>query len=42
MTPISARSERVRNATAGVGTGPVSITRMPAERNPAVSAYSIM
>ncbi len=42
MTPRSARSERVRNATAGVGIGPSSITSMPAEMKPAVSAGSIM
>ena len=41
-TPRSARSERVSMATAGVGIGPTSVTSMPIETNPAVSAGSIM
>ena len=42
MTPRSARSERVRKATAGVGIGPSSSTFMPTEVKPAVSAGSSM
>jgi len=42
MTPRSARMERVSMATAGVGSGPTSVTFMPMEMNPAVSAGSSM
>jgi len=42
MMPRSARIERVRNPTAGVGTGPSSSTFMPVEVRPAVSAFSSM
>jgi len=42
MIPRSARIERVRNPTAGVGTGPKSSTFIPVEVNPAVSAFSSM
>jgi len=40
--PASARSERVRNATAGVGIGPSSLTSQPAATRPASSAASNM
>jgi hypothetical protein len=42
MTPTSARIARVSMAMAGVGSGPVSSTSMPAARNPEVIAYSSM
>ena len=42
MTPRSARRLRVSNATAGVGSGPTSVTSMPAARKPDTSAHSIM
>ncbi len=42
ITPRSARIDRVRNPTAGVGTGPTRNTSMPTEVNPAVSAFSSM
>jgi hypothetical protein len=42
ITPMSARRLRVRKATAGVGTGPTSVTSRPMEMNPAVSAGSSM
>ena len=40
MIPTSARIERVRKPTAGVGTGPSSSTFMPVLVSPAVSAFS--
>ena len=42
MMPRSARMDRVRNPTAGVGTGPRSRTFIPVEHSPAVSAFSSM
>ena len=42
ITPRSARSERVRKATAGVGSGPNWNTSMPMEVKPATMAGSIM
>ena len=36
ITPTSARIERVRKPTAGVGTGPSSSTSTPTDRKPAV------
>jgi len=42
ITPTSARIERVRKPTAGVGSGPSTSTSMPADRKPAVNACSIM
>ena len=42
ITPRSARSERVSMAIAGVGSGPTSVTSIPAPTKPAVSAGSIM
>ncbi len=43
MTPRSARSERVSMAIAGVGSGPTSVTSMPApDELPATSAGSII
>ena len=42
ITPRSARIERVRKPTAGVGTGPTRNTFIPTEVKPDVSAVSIM
>ena len=42
ITPRSARIERVRNPTAGVGTGPTRKTSMPTEVKPEVIALSSM
>jgi len=42
ITPRSARRLRVSMAIAGVGSGPISTTSMPAPMNPATSAGSIM
>ena len=42
MTPRSPRITRVSIAIAGVGSGPNSITSMPMERKPEVSAVSSM
>ena len=42
MMPRSARIDRVRNPTAGVGTGPSRRTFMPVLVSPAVSAFSSM
>ena len=41
-TPASARMLRVRNATAGVGSGPTSRTSAPMEQIPDASAVSNM
>ena len=42
MTPISALSERVSMATAGVGIGPSTKASTPAAVKPATSAFSSM
>ncbi len=41
-TPASARSERVRKAMPGVGSGPTSSTSTPIEQMPDVIAVSSM
>ncbi len=42
MTPMSARSERVSMATAGVGIGPSRNTSTPTEVKPDIRAASSM
>jgi hypothetical protein len=42
MIAPSQRRLRMMYETPGVGSGPVSSTRIPTEHSPAVSAFSIM